>query len=112
MAVNETSITLQWNKPPPVLRGTPQRNIRQYVVTVISIQHGGDPQVVLVPAEAGAFCIITNLQITATYTVKVDVVIYTEGQGEQTYDIGPRPFNVSTASECNFFFKCLVLFLI
>ena len=98
MGVSETSITLQWNEPPPVLTGYPRRNITRYSVA-INPQSGGDRQVVFVPAEAGVFKIISNLQNTTVYDIKVSTVINTEGQGEQTYDIGSQVFTLTTTSE-------------
>ena len=98
MGVSKRSITLQWNEPPPDLTGNPPRNITQYAVTV-SPQDGGNPHVQFVPAKAGAVCFITNLQTTMAYDIKVEVVIDTERQGEQTYDIGPPQFTVTTGSE-------------
>ena len=62
-------------------------------------QDGGEPQVAFVPAELGAFYIITNLHVTTIYDIKVEVVIHTEGQGELTYDIKPSVFSVTTKSE-------------
>ena len=98
VGVNETSITLQWSEPPPALTGNPHRIITQYAVKILP-QVGGDPQVFFVPAEIDAVCVITGLHLSTTYDIKVDVVIDTEGQGEQTYDIGSLPFNLTTASE-------------
>ena len=91
--INESSITLRWNEPPPEVPRNPQRNITQYVVTV-SPQDGGDAQVVLVPAEAGAEYIIAGLQPVTPYDINVNVVINTEGQGDKTYDIGVLPLTV------------------
>ena len=49
-----------------------------------------------VPAEADAVYIITGLQPVTTYDIQIDVVIDTEGQGEQTYDLGVPPLIVTT----------------
>ena len=98
MGVNDTSITLQWSEPPPELTENPHRIITQYAVKVVP-QGGGDPQFAVVPAEIDVVCVITGLQLSTTYDIKVDVVIDTEGQGEQTYDIGSLPFNLTTTSE-------------
>ena len=98
VGINETSITLQWKAPPPDLTGKPNRNITQYAVTV-SPQDGGGSQVAFVPAEIDAVCIITDLRLHTTYDIKIDVIIDTEGQGEQTYDIGSPLFALTTKSK-------------
>lgn len=81
MGVNETSII-----------------ITQYAVNVLT-QDGLEPQVAFVSATSDAVCVITGLQVSTTYEIKVDVVIDTEGQGEQMYDIGSIPFDFNTKSE-------------
>ena len=96
LAVNMTSISVQWNEPPPVLIGNPHRYITQYEVTV-SPRDGGNPQVALVPAEAGVVVIVTGLRLPNTFDIGIDVVIDTEGQGEQTYDIGVPVITVTPA---------------
>ena len=98
VGINETSITLQWNVPPPDLTGKPNRNITRYAVT-FGPQDGGGSQVAFVPPEIDAAYVLTDLRPHATYDIKVEVIIDTEGQGEQTYDIGPPLFSVSTKSE-------------
>ena len=95
--INETSITLQWNAPPPDLTGKPNRNITQYAVTIS--QDSGDSQVAFVPAAIDAVYFIRDLRLHTTYDIKIDVIIDTEGQGEQTYDIGQPLFAVTTRSE-------------
>ena len=92
--IAETLITLQWNEPPPELTGNPQRNITYYAIT-ISSQDGEDQQFASVPAEAAVYN-ITGLQMATTYDIGINVVIDTEGQGEQTYDLGVPPFIVTT----------------
>ena len=94
VAGNKTSVSLQWNEPPPELTGNPHRNITQYVVKVSS-QDGGDPQIVFVPAEVGVVGIVTGLRLPNTFDIGTKVVINTEGQGEQTYDIGVPVFTVT-----------------
>ena len=100
VAVDETSITLQWNEPPPELAGNPHRNITQYAVTIIP-QDGGESQVVFVRAEEDTFYNVTSLHLATIYDIKVHVVIDTERQGEQTYDIGPPVFSVTTTRAYN-----------
>ena len=94
-SVNETSITLQWNELPPELTGNPQRNITQYAVT-ISSQDGRHQEDVFIPAEDIAVYNFRSLQPATTYNIKVNIVIDTAGQGEQTYDIGVSPLIVTT----------------
>ena len=96
VAFNMTSVSLQWNEPPPELTGNPHRNITQYVVTV-SPQDGGDAKVVFVPAEAGVVGMVTGLRLPNTFDIGIEVVIDTEGQGEQTYDIGVPVITVTPA---------------
>ena len=95
--LNETSVTLQWNEPPPEMTGYPQRNITQYAVS-ISSQDGGEQEVALVPAEAGSNTVYTatDLQPATIYDIEFNVVIDTEGQGERTYDLGISSLIVST----------------
>ena len=93
--IKETLITLQWNEPPPELTGNPQRNITYYAVT-ISSQDGEVQESVSIPAEAAAVYTITGLQMATTYNFGINVVIDTEGQGEQTCDLGVPPFIVTT----------------
>ena len=95
---NKTSITLQWTEPPPELTGKPQRLITQYAIKIIQKYNGGNLQVALVPAEGDAMYVITNLQPATTYDIEVNVVIDTEGQGEQPFDLGV-PFLTVTTSE-------------
>ena len=103
VTANTTSITLQWNESAPELTGNPYRNITQYAVTVTP-RDGGEPRVVFVtaPAETAAVAIVTGLHLPNTFDIGIEVVINTEGQGEQTYDIGvpvitvtPGPGNCS-----------------
>ena len=85
--VNTTSVSLQWNEPPPRLLGNPQRSITQYEVTTVQ-RNDGRSQIVFVIAEAGAVYTITSLQSPMAFDIRINVVINTEGQGEQSYDIG------------------------
>ena len=106
--VNETSITLQWNGSLPEMTGSPQRNIRQYVVT-ISSQDGGDRQVVLIPPETLGVHTITGLQSTTTYYVVINVIIDTDGQGERTYDLGIPSLTVTTRKHSKLYSVNIVL---
>ena len=103
MDVYKTSMTLIWNEPPPILTGTPKRNITQYEVTLIP-QDGGHTRLVLVPAEANAAYIVRDLAPGTAYDIKVYVVIDTEtkGQGELTYDIGIPLFTITTGKQIIF----------
>ena len=78
---------MQWNDSPPKLLGSPHRNITQYAATIIP-QDGKKSRIVFVPAKAGVVVNVTGLQLPNTFDIRIDVVIDTEGQGEQTYDIG------------------------
>ena len=86
VAANMTSISIQWNDPPPKLLGSPHRNMTQYAVTV-SPQDGTESRIVFLPAEARVF-VIAGLHLPNTFDIETEVVIDTEGQGVQTYDIG------------------------
>ena len=97
-AVNASSIALQWNETIPVLAGNPHRNITSYEVTVTN-QNDGTKQAVFVSAAPGMVYNITGLQRGSTYDIEINVVIDTEGQGEQTYDIGIRPITVNTTGK-------------
>ena len=90
-----TSITLHWNRSSPELTGNPQRNITQYAVT-ISSQDGIESKVLYVPAEDVAMCTLTGLHSATTYDIEIHVIIDTEGQGDQTYDLGINPLIVTT----------------
>ena len=82
------SITLNWpDTAPPELQGDIPRNITQYAVT-LTPQDGGPPITILVPAEPGASLEVTGLTPETAYDVDVMAVIDTEGQGEQTYNLG------------------------
>ena len=94
-SVTNSSITLQWNEPPPAIPGNPPRYVSQYAVTY-SPHDGGNSHVVLVPAETGAEYNITGLLPETLYDIGVDAVINTNGQGEHTYDLGVRLLTVST----------------
>ena len=94
-SVTNTSITLQWNEPPPELWGNPQRNITRYAVTY-SVHDNGNSQVVFVPAEAGAEYTILDLQPETLYDIGVNAVINTDGQGEHPYDLRVQVLTVST----------------
>ena len=75
--------------------GKPHRTITHYIVTVVP-RDGGDSQAAFVLAEAGIVYNITGLNQT-TYDVKVEqVIIDTEGQGEQIYDLGSPMVTVTT----------------
>ena len=93
--MDTSSFSLQWNGVPPKLTGSPRRNITQYAVT-ISRRDGEAPKVVYIPAEAGTVYAVTGLQKLSTYDIEVDVVIDTEGQGKQTYDLGISLITVNT----------------
>ena len=90
-------MTLRWTEPPPILTGSPPRNITKYEVT-LTPHGGGDSRFVLVPADANAGYSVTGLPPGTTYDIKVDVVIdtATKGQGELTYDIGIPLLTVTT----------------
>ena len=107
VSVNETSIMLQWNGSQPMLIGNPQRNITYYAIEIGS-QDGGNQQVVFVPTEDTDVYTITGLQPAITYDIDVYVVIDTEGQGEQTYDLGIPPIIATTRKYSN---VCTDLFL-
>ena len=102
-AVNDTSITLQWNDPPPELTGYPKRNITHYAITVTP-KDGGDSQVAFVPAEAGAVYTVAGLHWGSTYDIDVNVFIDTEGQGGQVYDMGISLITVNTTGKGSNFF--------
>ena len=95
--VNATSISLHYNESIPLLRGNPNRNITQYLVKV-SPRDGGDQQVVFVTPEVSAVVIVTGLNLLNTFDIGTEVVIDTEGQGEQTYDIGVPVITVTSAT--------------
>ena len=96
-AVNLSSISLHWNESAPKLTGNPHRDITQYAVT-ISSRDGGDSQNVLVPAEAGVVVNVTGVRLPNIFDIGIEVVIDTEGQGEQTYDIGVPVITVTPAA--------------
>ena len=96
VGISATSITLQWSEPPPVLTGIPHRIITHYVVTVVD-RDRGDSLVNYVLAEAGIVYNITGLRPTK-YDIKVEHVIDTDGQGEQTYDLESPLLSVTTTS--------------
>ena len=91
------SFSLQWNGSPPELTGNPPRNITQYAVTV-SQQDSEDPQIVYVPAVTDASCVVTGLQPETKYDIQTSVVIDTDGQGEQTHELGIHLITVNTAA--------------
>ena len=94
--VGDRSITLTFEAPPPALAGDLDRNITQYAVT-LTPQDGGDPITVFVPAEAGSEVTVSGLEPETIYDVKIEAVIDTAGQGEETYDVGFTPMSVETS---------------
>ena len=96
--VSSNSITLNWDGPPPELTGDPQRAITQYAVT-LTPQNGGEPITTFSPAEAGSEATFTGLEPETTYDIQINAVIDTEGQGEETFDIGVPLFSETTC-EC------------
>ena len=84
--VGARSITLNWDEPPPGLTSEPPRNITHFAVT-LTPRDGGDAITVYAPAEAGTSLDITGLTPETEYHIEVMVVIDTEGQGEETYDL-------------------------
>ena len=89
---NTTSISLQWNEPPPRLLGSPQRSITRYEVTTVQ-RDGGGSQIALVTAESGVIYTVSSLHSPMGFDFRTNVVINTEGQGEQSYDIGVPPLS-------------------
>ena len=87
-----TLISLQWNDPPPRLLGSPQRSITQYEVTAVQ-RDGEGSQIALVTAEAGVVYTVSTLHSPMGFDFKTNVVINTEGQSEQSYDIGVPPLS-------------------
>ena len=85
--IGDRSISLNWDEPPPELLSDPPRNITQYAVT-LTPQDGGPSVSVFVPAEAGTNYEVTGLKPEAAYDIEVLPVIFTEGQGEATFDMG------------------------
>ena len=93
--VTSKSISLNWDQPPPELTGDLQRTITQYAVTVTP--EDGDPlDTVVVPAEAGTVYTIDNLTPDTAYDIQISVVIDTERQGEETFDIGAPSLSATT----------------
>ena len=94
--IGSRSVTLNWDEPPPKLAGELLRNITQYAVT-LTPQDGGDPITVFAPAEAGSSLEITELTPETAYDIEVMAVINTDGQGEETYDLGIPTLNIETS---------------
>ena len=93
--VDGTSVSLTWPDPPPQLEGEPQRAIAQYAVTATP-QDGGPSETFYVPAEEGAELTLSGLDPETTYDIGVSAVIDTEGQGEETFDLGFPPMSITT----------------
>ncbi|XP_072032689.1 uncharacterized protein [Amphiura filiformis] len=94
--IGGSSLTLNWDEPPPQLTSTPARNITEYAVTVTP-QDGGPSQTLYVPAEANTTLEITDLEPETMYDIEIAAVIQTEGQEEpETYDLGTPPLTVET----------------
>ena len=94
--VGDRSVTLSFDEPPPALVGDLERNITQYAVT-LTPQDGGDPITIFVPSGTGSEVTVQDLEPETTYDVKVEAVIDTAGQGEETYDLGFTPMTVETS---------------
>ena len=93
--VGARSITLNWDEPPPELTSELPRNITQFAVT-LTPRDGGDPITVYTPAEAGTSLDVPGLTPETEYDIEVMAVIDTEGQGEETYDLGIPILTVNT----------------
>ena len=89
-------MTLNWDEPPPVLSGDLPRNITQYAVT-LTPRDGGPPMTTFAPAEAGTSLEVTGLKPETEYDIEVMTVINTEGQGEETYDLGSSVLTIETS---------------
>ena len=101
--VTSDSISLTWNEPPPALTGDLQRAITQYAVTVKP--EDGDGLSYIVPAQAGTGFIFNLLEPDTVYDVQISAVIYTERQGEVTFDIGTPSLNATTCKKSFLFGK-------
>ena len=96
------SVTLGFDDPPPELTGEPPRSVTQYAVT-LTPQDGSPPITVFVSAEASTNYTVLGLKPETSYDVEVGVVIDTEGQGEETYDLGVPKFSIETSKFLKFF---------
>ena len=93
--IGARSVTFSLDEPLPVLSGTPQREITQFAVT-FTPQDGGPPVTMYFPAEDGTSFTADGLSPETAYDVEVGVVIDTEGQGEETYDLGIPALTIVT----------------
>ena len=96
--IGSRSVTLNWDEPPPELAGDLVRNITQYAIT-LTPQDGGDPITVFAPAEAGSSLEVTGLKPETAYDIEVMAVINTDGQGEETYDLGIPILTIETSKQ-------------
>ena len=78
------------------MAGELRRNITQYEVTLIP-QDGGDPITVYAPAEAGTAIEVSGLTPETQYDIQIRAVIETEGQGEESYDLGIPRMTIETS---------------
>ena len=90
------SVTLSFADPPPELTSDIERSITQYAVT-LTPQDGGDPITAFVPAEAGAEITVPGLKPETMYSVEIEAVIDTAGQGEEIYNLGGDPLTIETS---------------
>ena len=93
--IGARSVTFSLDEPLPLLTGAPQREITQFAVT-FTPQDGGPPVTMYFPAEEGTPFTADGLSPETAYDVEVGVVIDTEGQGEETYDLGIPPLTIET----------------
>ena len=99
--VGARSVILNWDEPPPELTGDLPRAITQYAVT-LTPRDGGSPISTFAPAEAGTSLRVTGLKPETEYDVEVMAVIDTEGQGEETYDLGIPILTIETSKTLKF----------
>ena len=78
------------------MTGELRRNITQYEIT-LTPQDGGDLITVYAPTEAGTSIEVPGLTPETEYDIQVKVVIETEGQGEESYDLGIPPMTIETS---------------
>ena len=77
------------------MEGDIPREITQYSITATP-QDGGPSVTFYVLAEEGASITVSDLDPETAYDIKVSAVIDTEGQGEETFDLGLPSLSITT----------------